>query len=228
MARQIDMEFRTHGGKRVGAGRPRGPGRRRFYPGKRPEHSKHQPVHVTLRVASAVGMLRRRRVYHAVRRALAATAKDTFRVVHLSIQRNHLHLIVEADDREALIRGVQGFQISAARRLNAAISDGAPRRGPVFLDRYHARVLTSPRQVRNAITYVLNNFRHHDGGRTTLDPYASGLFFDGWSRGPWPIPDGYEPLAVLAPHTWLLSTGWRRHALIDPHEVPGALPSGPS
>jgi REP element-mobilizing transposase RayT len=108
-------------------------------------------VHVTLRVASAVGMLRRRRVYHAVRRALAATGRDDFRVVHLSIQRNHIHLIVEADDREALIRGMQGFQISAARRLNAAISDGEPRRGAVFLDRYHARVLSSPRQVRNAI-----------------------------------------------------------------------------
>ena len=148
-------------------------------------------MHVTLRVASAVGMLRRRRVYHAVRRALAATAKDTFRVVHVSIQRNHVHLIVEANDREALIRGMQGFQISAAKRLNAAISDGPPRRGPVFLDRYHARVLTSPRQVRNAIAYVLNNFRHHDGGRTTLDPYASGLCFDGWNRGPWPVPDRF-------------------------------------
>jgi REP element-mobilizing transposase RayT len=221
MSRQVAIEFRTHGGKRPGAGRPRGPGRRRFYPGKRPAHAKEQPVHVTLRVASAVGMLRRRCVYHAVRRALVATAKASFRVVHLSIQRDHVHLIVEADDREALIRGMQGFQISAARRLNAAISDGEPRRGPVFLDRYHARVLTSPRQVRNAIAYVLNNFRHHGGRKTALDPYASGLCFDGWKAGPWVVPEGYEPLPVIAPRTWLLSVGWRRHSLIDPHEVPG-------
>ncbi len=218
---QVEMQFRTWGGKREGAGRPRAPGRRRYYPGKRPAHSKHEPVHVTLRVSNAIGELRRRRVYHAVRRAMAATAKDTFRIVHLSIQRTHIHLIVEADDREALIRGMQGFQISAARRLNAAISDGAPRRGAVFLDRYHAEVLTSPRQVRNAIAYVLNNFRHHVGSRNTvLDPYASGIYFDGWKTGPWAVPEGYEPLPVLEPHTWLLSTGWRRHSLIDPYEVP--------
>jgi len=146
--------------------------------------------------------------------------------VHLSIQRTHIHLIVEADDREALIRGMQGFQISAARRLNLAISDGEPRKGQVFLDRYHARVLTAPRQVRNCIAYVLNNFRHHAGSRpTVLDPYASGIFFDGWNAGPWRVPDGYEPLPVVEPNTWLLSTGWRRHSLIDPYEVPGSLPS---
>ncbi len=93
----------------------------------------------------------------------------------------------------------------------------------MFLDRYHAEVLTSPRQVRNAIAYVLNNFRHHDGAKhTVLDPYASGIFFDGWNAGPWAVPDGYEPLAVVEPSTWLLSTGWRRHSLIDPYEVPSS------
>ena len=74
-----------------------------------------------------------------------------------------------------------------------------------------------------SIAYVLNNFRHHDGTRqTVLDPYASGIFFDGWKAGPWAVPEGYEPLPVVEPSTWLLSSGWRRHSLIDPYEVPSS------
>ncbi len=204
-------------------------GERAFGRGARPAHSKHTPVHVTLRVAAAVGTLRRRRAYQAIRRALlVASARAEFRIVHLSIQRTHIHLICEADDREALSRGLQGFQISAARRLNAALSAelglARRRRGAVFVERYHAEVLTSPRQVRNAIAYVLNNWRRHGEARrpAPLDPYASGLFFDGWRGGSgWVPPTGYEPLPVIDAHSWLLSTGWRRHPLIDPFEVPG-------
>lgn len=222
--------FKHRGGKRPGAGRPRGPGRRRNWVRKRPVLSRHTPVHVTLRVVGEVGSLRRRRAYQAVRRALLTSfVRQDFRVVHLSIQRNHIHLICEADNAKALGRGIQGFQISAARRLNVAIAVDreltAPRTGIVFPERYHAEPLGSPRQVRNAICYVLNNWRRHgeDRRRSLLDPYASGIFFDGWAgrSSPFAVPDGYEPLPVTDPHTWLLAVGWRKHALIDPAEVPG-------
>jgi REP element-mobilizing transposase RayT len=233
---QVEMAFRTHGGKRKGAGRPRAPGRRRNWVRKRPLHAKDEPVHVTLRVSKAVGGLRRRRAYHAVRRALLTSfVRQDFRVVHVSIQRNHIHLICEADDAAALGRGMQGFQISAARRLNAAITVDrklpSVRRGVVFPERYHAEVLDSPRKVRNAINYVLNNWRHHndDERRSPLDPYASGIFFDGWAHRtlPYAPPEGYDPLPVLYPHTWLLTAGWRKHTLIDPWETPGATRTDP-
>jgi REP element-mobilizing transposase RayT len=226
------------GGKRPGAGRPRGPGRWRNWVRRRPPHAARFPVHVTLRVVEAVGRLRRRRAYHAVRRALeTCLPRRDFRVVHVSIQHNHLHLVVEADDKRALSRGLQGLQISAARRLNAAIARDrgavAPRRGVVFPERYHAEVLTSPRQTRNAIAYVLGNWRRHREdarsvrlARAAVDPYSSGLFFDGWydpvrGRRWFAPPDGYDPLPVLYPTTWLLEVGWRRHRLIDPRERPG-------
>jgi REP element-mobilizing transposase RayT len=220
--------FKKRGGKREGAGRKPGPGGRRGWVRKRPAHSKHTPVHVTLRVVKAVGGLRRRRAYHAVRRALQKSFwRGDFRVVHVSIQRTHIHLICEADDARALTRGLQGFQISAARRLNSAITVDrklpTARKGVVFPQRYHAEVLSSPRQTRNAINYVLNNWRHHneDLTRAPLDAYASGIFFDGWNGyGPYRPPDGYDPLPALYPHTWLLSEGWRKRGLIDPYATP--------
>ena len=230
MQSQGELFKPKRGGKRAGAGRPRAPGRPRNWVRRRPRHSKDVPVHVTLRVTKAVGGLRRRRAYHAVRRALLTSfVRQDFRVVHLSIQRTHIHLICEADDAAALGRGLQGFQISAARRLNAAITVdrklAAPRTGVVFPERYHAEPLASPRKVRNAICYVLNNWRHHgeDVRRSLLDPYASGIFFDGWAgiTRPFAPPEGYDPLPVIYPRSWLLSTGWRKHALIDPRETPG-------
>src|SRR5439155_1242264 len=156
---------RTH--RRRRAGRKRRPGRKPKGPRAgsphrtRPELRARHPVHVVLRVVPAVGNLRRRSTYKAVREATLTTAvRDDFRIVHLSIQRNHLHLLVEADHKGALASGMQGFQISAAKHLNAAISKGRPgprRRGSVFPDRYHAEIITTPTQARHALNYVIIN-----------------------------------------------------------------------
>ncbi len=119
--------WKKRGGKRHGAGRPP-KGTRAASPHKeRPVLHARYPVHVTLRVVRAVGNLRRRCVYQAIREATLTTARrEDFRIIQLSIQRTHVHLLVEANDRGALSRGMQGFQISAARHLNAAISEGKP------------------------------------------------------------------------------------------------------
>jgi REP element-mobilizing transposase RayT len=177
---------------------------------------------VTLRVVERVGRLRRRHAYRAVRRAMVTVLeRQDFRICQVSIQGNHLHLIVEADDARALARGMQGFEISCARRLNGALG----RRGQVFADRYHPVVLKSPRQVRNALCYVLNNWRRHreDEGRAVVDGYSSGIGFDGWKiEVDRRITPETELLPVLFAHTWLLTRGWRRHGLISPWERPAA------
>jgi hypothetical protein len=161
--------------------------------------------------------------------------RNTFHIVHFSIQRTHIHLIVEAADRNALARGMQGFAISAARHINAAVSArrGKRRCGTVFSDRYHAVVLGTPRQVRNTISYVLNNWHHHGERRDSLrmpwriDPYSSALVFDGWKeraeRGTlFRPPIAFNGPIVWLPQTWLLRVGWRRHGLIGVDEVPGS------
>src|SRR5882672_4406739 len=128
-ARHIEPEqlvlWKKRGGKRRGAGRPPKGTRAGSPHEQRPYLHARYPVHVTLRVIAAVGNLRRRCVYQAIREATLTTARrDNFRIVQLSIQHNHVHLLVEADDKHALAVGMQGFQISAAKHLNAAISKG--------------------------------------------------------------------------------------------------------
>jgi len=194
------------------------------------------PQHITLRVTSAIGWLRRFDTFAAIRRALrvAAAKHADFRIVHISVQNTHLHLICEASSKDTLAGGLQGFQISAAKALNAAISKRrrTERHGRVFTDRYHREDLETPRQVRNAINYVINNWRRHGVDRDTLfalygrlDPYASGLSFAGWRDAlpahPPDLPNGYQPPPVSEPATWLLRVGWTKADPIDMFATPG-------
>jgi REP element-mobilizing transposase RayT len=232
------------GGRYANRRNPRGAGRKPngshagVSHAKRPAIDGRHPLHITLRTSSEVGWLRKFDMYAAFRRALAVVGVDPseFRIVHISVQNTHVHLICEAVTKRALSRGMRAFQISAAKHLNAAISRrrrlDTRRRGRVFTDRYHVEVLTSPTQVRNALAYVLNNWRRHgvdrgavvelDHGR--LDAYASGLAFAGW-RESLPsdvqMPPNYEPPLVSGPATWLLRVGWMKARSISMFEIPG-------
>ena len=206
--------------------------------GPRPVLRARHPVHVVLRVVSEVGSLRRRDAYHAIRWATYVTARrEDFRIVQLSIQRTHLHLLVEAADRHALSKGMQGFQVSAAKLLNAAIrKDGRRRRGSVFQDRYHATIITSPRQARHVLQYVLSNWLKHGEHRAEavrdwrLDWFSSAPMFPDWTEYGdeaflWPYPPTYEPLLVFRPRTWLLREGWKKHgASLSCHAAPAVRP----
>jgi putative transposase len=157
------------------------------------------PVHVTVRVREHVWNLRSRRCHAVVAAALRGVrGRSDFRVVHFSIQGNHVHLIVEADDAESLARGMKALLARLGMRLNALMS----RRGQVFQDRYHAHVLRSPTEVRRALAYVLGNFASHTlrrGG--SVSPGFVDLYSSAASRGP----DGDSP-PVAEPRSWLLRT----------------------
>ena len=138
----------TWGGARAGAGRPARHAIASEPHKTRPALSPRHPVHVTARVLGAVHGLRRRRVHAALRRAIGISlARADFRIVRLAIRSARLELLVEADDKTALARGMQGFQVAAARALNTALG----RRGTVFPDRYRATILRTRRAVRASL-----------------------------------------------------------------------------
>jgi len=219
---------RKHGGRRPNAGRKKSRALR-FDPShaKRPELSFKHPVHVMLRTVWRVPRLRQREGYEAIRKALLHCLEgDDFRVVHISIQKNHIHLVVEAGNKQALRYGMQRFAIRAARAINEAFG----REGKVFAFRHQARQIKDASYARNAISYVLNNWRRHEedwfeGEQDALfDAFSSAFSFSGWTRNQrGRPPDGFEPLPVSAPRTGLLQSAWQWHGLIDPWEKPGPL-----
>jgi REP element-mobilizing transposase RayT len=233
--RHVQQNLFRRGGRRRGAGRKPTGSRAGERHEARPDFKRHHALHVVMRVAPAVGSLRRRTMYKAMRDAtITAALREWVRIVHISLQRDHVHLIVEAEDKAALGRGMQGFAISAARHVNTALGDGRRRRrGKVFADRYHVEVITSPTQARHAIRYVLSNWRKHQEDREGLastwlvDPFSSGISFPDWAELQdralmWPIRETYDPLMVRRPRSWLLREGWRRAGgPISAREVPG-------
>jgi putative transposase len=142
-------------------------------------------------------------VFPTVRYAIARANRfpDRFRVVRFSVQANHIHLVVEADDRRALLSGVRSFAIGFARSFNRLLG----RRGSVFSDRWHGRALSSPRSVRNALRYVLTNAQKHgELPRGVRDPLSSATLVTSLARAG---PARAAPLPVVPAQSWLLGAG---------------------
>lgn len=195
---QVELPLRRGwGGRRAGAGRKmQVPGRENVAHHVREQHKRAQPVHVVLR--SRVRSLRSQFLFPTVRRALARAnrAREDFRLLHFSVQADHLHLIVEAESQRALSRGMQGLAVRIARNVNRLIF----RRGSLWTGRYYGRALARPRAFKNALSYVLNNFRKH--GEVVcgeLDPCSSSIY-DLRRAAP-------ERVPISPPKTWLGRAG---------------------
>jgi putative transposase len=182
-------------------------------------HDPREPVHVTMKVVKGIESLRGFDMCTAVFKCFRDRTKKAqarCRVVHFSIQRDHLHLIVEADHGKALSRGIQGLAVSIAKNVNRRLG----RRGRVFAERFHSRALSTPLEVRNCIVYVLRNSAKHGEAqrRDGLDMASSAVWADVWVTPPAET-DKASP--VHPPKVWLLKTGWRKHhGAIGRHEVP--------
>jgi REP element-mobilizing transposase RayT len=183
------------------------------------------PQHVTIRVRGGLPTLRQPHFVRRFRVTLShACARHGFRMVHYSIQRDHVHLLVEADDKYTIACGMKSLGARIGKLANRLFQ----RKGKVLDGRYHLRPLRTPLEVRRALCYVLLNHRHHAAKRGRLarqqaaepDPASSGGWFDGW-RIATALPDPADVPEVASAQTWLLRTGWRRHGLIDPTEAPG-------
>jgi REP element-mobilizing transposase RayT len=206
---QLALPCRGRGGYRPGSGRRRS-GRAGVPHRQRPVLGSRFPVHVTLRARADLPSLRLAESRRALVAAIEA-ARDRFgcKIVHFSIQSNHVHLLCEANDQTSLSRGLRGLLIRMARGLNRAHA----RRGSVWADRYHERILRSPREVRGALVYVLGNWRHHGGDRYPLgciDPCSSAAWFDGFLEPILPAP-ALPPQPVAPARTWLLASGYQRY-----------------
>jgi len=184
----------------------------------RAELKERFPVHVTVRIARGLPGLRERNAYRLLLRSFrAGRDRFGFRLNHYSVQTNHVHMIVEAEDSRSLTRGMQGLQIRMAKALNKLWR----RAGRVFADRFHNRILRTPREVRNVLAYVLNNGRRHGSFATKdiPDPFSSGCWFDGWIEQL--ERNSSIPLPITRARTWLQRVGWRMHGLIPLSVAPG-------
>jgi putative transposase len=227
--KQLELDLPTWGGARKGAGRKRVAPKARVRHRKRVS-SKAHPVHVTLRMRANVPSLRTPSAWAVIVRVLrAARGCYGLTVYQYSVLGNHLHLIVEHDGGDSLARGMRGLCTRLAAQLNALFR----RSGALLADRYHARALTTPLEVRRALAYVLLNYRKHalaDSRRLApawVDRYSSAPKFDGWRTSPQTRFATFD-FGTAPARTWLLGHGWRKHGLLALDETPVDRPSRPN
>jgi REP element-mobilizing transposase RayT len=224
MSDVLSTKKSKHGGKRANAGRKKTAAfNYDSSHATRPDVFFKHPIHVMLRTLASIPRLRQRDGYEAIRAALLHFVEGAaFRVVHISIQNNHLHLVVEAASKDALRRGMQSFTIRAARALNREFE----REGKVFAFRYRAKQIKDASYARNVLSYVLNNWRRHNADKREqgmpFDRFSSASAFTGWAGGYGRMRDDFG-LPVSQPRTQLLVFDWELHGLIDPFERPGPI-----
>jgi REP element-mobilizing transposase RayT len=220
--------WKTRGGLREGAGRKARPENVGLLAHRtRPGFAARLPVHVTMRTAKGAPRMRAQSVALVVIAEIGRASTKGLRVLHFSVQNDHLHLIVEADDAASLSRGMQRLASRVAMGVNGLVG----RRGRFWRDRYHRRDLGSPRQFRNALVYVTFNFRKHatPGEKTRrareLDGMSSAMWIDDWKSVAFTELVRQEraragPRMTSSPATWIARVGWRRHGKLSPLEAP--------
>jgi REP element-mobilizing transposase RayT len=226
------------GGARPNAGR-KPSGTRAGTPHRpRPTHDERHPVHATLR--AGLGSLRSQLLFPTLRYAITKAGRrdvERFRIVHFSVQYDHVHLIVEAANKRALSAGMRSLAIRVARHVNRLLM----RNGRFWADRWHGRALASPSDVRNTAVYVLANFRKHTRRPIAagIDPCSSGAWFahfrgfdpeydrPRYAARPPPLGAADLGVPVSPPRTWLLTAGLARTPRIGMSEAPRTTPIPP-
>ena len=138
------------GGLRPGCGRKRihsqGVAHRR-----REKITARTALHINFKVRASI---RNKHCLNILKRAIRNSRSKGLRVIHFSLQSNHIHLIVEATHNAILTKGM--------RSLTITFSKGVAR-GRIQIERYHLHVLKTLRETRNAVHYVLFNEQKHFG-----------------------------------------------------------------
>ena len=179
-------------------------------------HDKNHPVHVTIRRVASGPSFRTQLVCSVIRRVIAAAKSKGVGVLHYSVQENHVHLMVEAESATDLSNQMR----TLFSRIAFAVNGVAQRRGRLFRDRHHRHALRTPREVRNALVYIMFNDRKHHAREAsmrsaapTVDRCSSVYWFHDWSPSDRP-PEGVmlplEDAPTSRPQTWLARWGWHR------------------
>jgi REP element-mobilizing transposase RayT len=158
-----------------GAGRPKvltmKEREKRIYHRSRPNIPSKMPVHVTVKTNQKdIGSIRSKILYKEIRQAMKRARYGGIRIIHFSVQKDHIHMIIEAASSILLGRAMRAMSISLSKRFTEVLGESVK----ALQNRYHLRLLKSFNQIKNAIFYVLNNGKKHLIA-DTIDFYSSNI-----------------------------------------------------
>ena len=160
---KLNLYQGSWGGRRPGSGRKRlhskGVAHR-----TREKVNHRLPLHINFKFKTHI---KNKFCLKLLKRAIMNARSHGLKVIHFSLQSNHIHLLIESESNEILTRGMRSLTVTFAKGLS---------RGRVQLERYHLHVLKSVKEARNAALYVLfNQQKHEKGTYSKVDGYSSLL-----------------------------------------------------
>lgn len=175
-----------------------------------------KPLMITMNLKQGIQGFRNRRMLEKFKECARESKAFGVHVLHFSLQRDHIHVFIEAKDNSSLARGMKSLGGRMGRALRSILGG----RGSVFKGRYHLRVLHSPSQTKNALAYVLLNQSNHEKEAPRVDYYSSAAHFGEWKTligrrwrtklSEFNLETVELPDYLSEPRSWLASEGWRR------------------
>jgi REP element-mobilizing transposase RayT len=155
--KQLDLNIYTgkRGGRRPDSGRNRihskGVSHR-----VREKVTARTPVHINFKVLTYIQNKPCLEILHI---AITKAQTHGLYIIYFALQSNHIHFIAETKDNQTLTKGMRSLTICFAKRIQQLKKVNEP----IQIERYHLHVLKNPKEVENALNYVIYNEVHHTG-----------------------------------------------------------------
>lgn len=137
----------------------------------RMKFSKLTSFHLTIKVRENKADIQSKKLLKALHHAIARARLKNLKVIHYTLEYNHVHLLVETNDHRILHAGMQALGISFSKAINKVKS----LKGHVYKHRYHQRKIGSARELKNVLLYIFNNGKKHKRTNKRIDLYNSAI-----------------------------------------------------
>jgi hypothetical protein len=163
MKKSTQLSLNIYKGKRGGR-RPNAGRKRRLSRGIAHEPREKVRTQIPLQVNFKYKLsVKNKEGLKALHKAIRNARSHGLKIMHYSLQHNHVHLIIEATNNKLLTKGMRSLTITLAKAIN---------KGRIQIQRYHLHVLKTIRERKNAVHYVLLNEKKHTG-KMTVDSYST-------------------------------------------------------
>ncbi|MGZ3789032.1 MAG: transposase [Bacteriovorax sp.] len=135
----------------------------------RPFLKKPSSLHLTVKIKKNRADMKNKSVLGLLKRAIKNARRQGLKVIHYSLEYDHVHLLIEADNNYILGKGMQAFGVT----LSKAINRMRKLKGGVYKHRYHFRHISSARELKNVMNYIFTNGLKHKTAKNIMNPFNS-------------------------------------------------------
>jgi hypothetical protein len=134
---------------------------------RREEINAPRPLHLTIKLIRAD--VQNKTILKGLRHAIQRARMQGLRIVHYSLEHDHVHLYAEASDNNTLGKGMKALGGSLVKKIHRHLGT----KGSFYKTRYHLRILRSAMEVKHVLNYILKNGIKHKRTNSIFDPFNS-------------------------------------------------------